>query len=38
MSHDRAMIDELWNSGAEAWFEGGQTSDLRLSGTKPMFT
>jgi general stress protein 26 len=24
VSHDRAMIDELWDSGAEAWFEGGK--------------
>lgn len=24
VSHDQAMIDELWNRGAEAWFEGGQ--------------
>ena len=24
VSHDRAVIDELWNSGAEAWFEGGK--------------
>lgn len=24
VSHDRALIDELWNGGAEAWFEGGQ--------------
>ena len=24
VSHDRAVIDELWNRGAEAWFEGGK--------------
>lgn len=24
VSHDRAMIDELWNGGAEAWFENGK--------------
>ena len=24
VSHDRTVIDELWNSGAEAWFEGGK--------------
>ena len=24
VSHDRAMIDELWNAGAEAWFENGK--------------
>ena len=24
VSHDRTVIDELWNRGAEAWFEGGK--------------
>ena len=24
VSHDRSVIDELWNTGAEAWFEGGK--------------
>jgi general stress protein 26 len=24
VSHDRAVTDERWNSGAEAWFEGGK--------------
>ena len=24
VSHDRAKIDELWNAGAEAWFENGK--------------
>lgn len=24
ISKDRALIDELWNAGAEAWFEGGR--------------
>jgi general stress protein 26 len=24
ISHDRVKIDELWNTGAEAWFEGGK--------------
>lgn len=24
VSHDRALIDELWNGGAEAWFENGK--------------
>lgn len=24
VSHDRAMIDELWNRHAEAWFENGK--------------
>ena len=24
VSHERALIDELWSSGAEAWFAGGK--------------
>ena len=24
VSHDRALIDELWNGGADAWFENGK--------------
>lgn len=24
VTHDRALIDELWNAGAEAWFEAGK--------------
>lgn len=39
-SHDRAMVDKLWNSHVEAWYEGGKADPklalLRLDPEKAM--